>query len=691
MTLASEGDHAQYAKVPESLFENEDADTWPAVHTTCFHCRREALLRAVIRYSTTTSIDLYSFIGGATLEAKDYEARSTVENFVDMAEGGVNDVINVLLERHWLQSNTNLGSLLDQAVASARYSRAEIDDYESEDDMLSDDEEDSYDMLQNQEENGIRLLAITAWARSRIMDGNWVTPNDLWYVSMGQLPHDSPWDPSVLSPTLHPVPYWLQSPSSDQNSHSINTLGKDNDGDASMSTIDESSLVHYPTVERFTPLPSHRFVQLTSTCFRNTLREILYEPLRRLVYQFAREAQAAKQDPCVRLSRVGLDDVLTMLRDEKVWYVVNSTHGNARLAHHIPYIPISTENMAPMTKNLLENFWREACAPLFQCRCSICDRALQKQAQGQTPQRPSVPQEAVAQVVSPPVKPPELHPARHPEENILLEDDEEGGKNEEVIGNEQDAIVMNVDVVDVDVELNAVNATLTPSDTGSGSASDAESNRSRKRSSASVDGDEDDINNSPSPGKSVVLGNSGVSELPRKRQRTTNSDNAEADDGDEYENDDDGNYDDDDAEEEVEEEEEVNVNSLPKGEPREVPIIVSSETPPEERGGTTRRPSSSPASSVFSSLSSGSESASSSPLSTSSDSFLLPSVSNRPLVLPSSVSPIKPGLDEGVAGVAPGSNGGIEDTVRIRGKDDSPTLLYGGDDNTQEGMRRYYA
>lgn len=136
VTLASEGDHGQFAKVPESLFENEDFDTWPSVHTTCFHCRREALLRSVAHYSSTTSIDLFTFIGGPTLEAKDYEARSTIENFVDMAEGGVNDVINVLLERHWLRINTNLGSLLDQAVASARYSRAEIDDYESEDDML---------------------------------------------------------------------------------------------------------------------------------------------------------------------------------------------------------------------------------------------------------------------------------------------------------------------------------------------------------------------------------------------------------------------------------------------------------------------------------------------------------------------------------------------------------------------------
>lgn len=135
VSLASLGDHNQLAKVPESLFENEDFETWPTVHTTCFHCRRDALLRTVVFYSNS-SINLFDFIGGPNLDTKDYEARSTVDSFVDMAEGGVNDVINVLLERHWLRANTNLASLLDQAVASARYSRAEFEDYESEDEIL---------------------------------------------------------------------------------------------------------------------------------------------------------------------------------------------------------------------------------------------------------------------------------------------------------------------------------------------------------------------------------------------------------------------------------------------------------------------------------------------------------------------------------------------------------------------------
>lgn len=135
ISLASLGDHSQLGKVPESLFENEDFETWPHVHTTCFHCRRDALLRTTTLYSSPDR-NLFEFLGGPSLDTKDYEARSTVDSFVDMAEGGVNDVINVLLERHWLRTNTNLGSLLDQAVARARYSRAELEEYESEDEML---------------------------------------------------------------------------------------------------------------------------------------------------------------------------------------------------------------------------------------------------------------------------------------------------------------------------------------------------------------------------------------------------------------------------------------------------------------------------------------------------------------------------------------------------------------------------
>ncbi|KAF8589499.1 hypothetical protein K439DRAFT_1628723 [Ramaria rubella] len=377
VTLASISDEAQLGKLPESLFENEDFETWPTVHTTCFHCRRDALLRTVVMYSNP-ALNLFDFIGGPNLDTKDYEARSTVDSFVDMAEGGVNDVINVLLERHWLRANTNLGSLLEQAVASVRYTRAEFEEYESEDEMISDDDEESYDMLQSHEESGVRTLAVTAWARARILDGNWVTPGDIWCVATGQVPADCPWNPSLIPPTVHPVPYSLITSPSNASASLSNSEIED-----AMSTepMSPQQSMHYPAPDQHAPLPSFRFAQLTSNCFRTTFREILLDPMRHIVCRLLVEAQGAHQDPCVRLAKLGMDDILTMLRDERTWYV-DSGNG-ARLMHAIPYVPASTENMAPMTRSLLEGVWREACAPLFQCQCSICDRALRNQGQGQ--------------------------------------------------------------------------------------------------------------------------------------------------------------------------------------------------------------------------------------------------------------------------------------------------------------------
>ncbi|KAF8525991.1 hypothetical protein BU17DRAFT_41141, partial [Hysterangium stoloniferum] len=375
VSIASHGDHNQLAKVPESLFENEDFDTWPTVHTTCFHCRRDALLRIAALYSNP-SVNLLDFIGGPTLDGKDYEARSTVDNFVDMAEGGVNDVITVVLERQWLRVNTNLGSLLDQAVASARYSRAEMEDYESEEEMLSDDEEESYDMLQSQEENGVRTLAITAWARARILDGNWITPADVWCMNTGQVPVDSAWDPSLLTPTVHPVPHSLQTSPSNNSSSSTSEMEDVMSTEPGPPT---QHMIHYPPLDIHTTMPSYRFAQITANHFRTTFRDIIFEPMRTIVLRIMNEAQMAAQDPCVRLAKLDMDDVLILLRDEPTWHV-DSGHGT-RLMHAIPYVPVTTQNMAPMTRNLLESLWKEACAPLFQCQCSICDRAIQKQSQ----------------------------------------------------------------------------------------------------------------------------------------------------------------------------------------------------------------------------------------------------------------------------------------------------------------------
>ena len=234
-------------------------------------------------------------------------------------------------------------------------------------------------MLQSQEEGGVRTLAVTAWARARIMDGNWVSPLDIWNVGAGQVPPESTWNPSYLPPTLHPVPYSLQtSPSNKSTTLSSSEI---EDALSAESTSPSHQPMHYPAPEPHTPLPSLRFAQLTANCFHSSFRDILLDPMRHIVLRVVLEAQEARQDPCVRLGKLELDDVLALLRDERTWYV-NSASGS-RLMHAIPYVPANSRNMAPTTSTLVMAVWRDACSPLFNCQCSICDRALRNQGHSQ--------------------------------------------------------------------------------------------------------------------------------------------------------------------------------------------------------------------------------------------------------------------------------------------------------------------
>ncbi|KAH7908275.1 hypothetical protein BJ138DRAFT_1013156, partial [Hygrophoropsis aurantiaca] len=49
-----------------------------------------------------------------------------------------------------------------------------------------------------------------------------------------------------------------------------------------------------------------------------------------------------------------------------------------KLLHPIPYVPITLAQMPHHSLEAFKMVWREACAPLYQCRCSICERAMIK-------------------------------------------------------------------------------------------------------------------------------------------------------------------------------------------------------------------------------------------------------------------------------------------------------------------------
>lgn len=315
-------------------------------------------------------------------------------------------------------------------------------------------------MLQSQEEGGIRDLAIAAWARNRILDGNWVTPTDMWFARTGQLSHDSDWNPNFVTPSVHPIPYLLPSSSDDM----------DDSGDAKQQQL------HSPTADQHAPFPSYRFAQLAFNCFKSAFHSLLQEPLRHTVARLYSQARATGQDACVLIAKVTLDDVLGFLREERTWYVDKGQ--GPQLQHAIPYVPINIENMPPITRALFQTIWRDACQPFFACQCTICLRVMNKQADIQgvseashTPMVPSVPPRSTPVQVA------------------------------DTLGQ----IVLDTDM-STDVPLNDDDALPSPAVS---QLSQSSPRMSRKRSSAELDDPPD-----------IPLPSSNVSDSPRKRQRT---------------------------------------------------------------------------------------------------------------------------------------------------------------------------
>ncbi|KAJ7105370.1 hypothetical protein C8R44DRAFT_746062 [Mycena epipterygia] len=95
-----------------------------------------------------------------------------------------------------------------------------------------------------------------------------------------------------------------------------------------------------------------------------------------------------------------------------------------RLLRPIPYVPKTIAHLPPYSLEALKAVWREACAPLYHCRCSICERAnaAAQAAQGGNP-TVAIPPATTARAQS--VKP------EHPSEPLVLQlpaEDDTGGR-----------------------------------------------------------------------------------------------------------------------------------------------------------------------------------------------------------------------------------------------------------------------
>ncbi|EEB93095.1 hypothetical protein MPER_08298, partial [Moniliophthora perniciosa FA553] len=230
-------------------------------------------------------------VGGRKLRSIDWETKTTVDYFVDLGEGSINDVINLALERYWLRKHTRLPDMMSQALAASRLiGHATDEDLEELSSEIDEEDEDDTEFLQMTEDSGVKDLALGDWARHRILDGHWISPADEWYGHK-------------KSPVraVHPCPWTVE-----------------NDRDDEQAQGEEE----HPTraVLREEMPPSFALCELAFQAHRKQMRIILLPAMKNIVRRLVLECGADGVDPAIRATKLSMDDVMKELRDEAVWF-----------------------------------------------------------------------------------------------------------------------------------------------------------------------------------------------------------------------------------------------------------------------------------------------------------------------------------------------------------------------------------
>lgn len=274
--------------------ENDDVDTWPGIHTTCRSCREEWLWRRVAGNPKEREA-----VGGHKWDSPDWETRQTVESFIEIGEGAIQDVINLANDKLWLRKNTKLPDMLEQAMAATRYNREE-NGYTSDGDLLSDveDEDDPELMSLTEDAGGIKDLALNDWARNRLLDGYWTSPADQWY---GYTVHGLP----TAVKAIHPTPW-----------------NRDAMYEGAMEEGITGDMVEHPRPTTFNAdvPPSYQLCEQAFHAFQRQMRGILLPAMKNIVRRLVIECQADGLDPAIRATRMDMEDVARELRDEASWY-----------------------------------------------------------------------------------------------------------------------------------------------------------------------------------------------------------------------------------------------------------------------------------------------------------------------------------------------------------------------------------
>ena len=289
-----------------AIAENEDTEYWPQIESTCRHCRVELLWRVCNdrepHPDTGYPLEVEA-IGGRGFVAADWETRQAVDAFVEMGEGTIREVINLAMEKLWLRKNTKMADMMNLAMATSRQQSRHSsggygslgfggDLYENEEDLseleAEEEEEDPELMSITEEAGGVRDLAINDWARTRILEGHWISPADQWF----QQEHQDP--PFPYFPAKHPCPWNI----------SMEDAGQPH---PSQSLV----LSSVP--------PSAGLCTAAFEAFKRQLRALLLPAMTNIVRRIVMECAADGTDACVRTTRMNVEDVAEALRDGDCW------------------------------------------------------------------------------------------------------------------------------------------------------------------------------------------------------------------------------------------------------------------------------------------------------------------------------------------------------------------------------------
>ncbi|KZT65420.1 hypothetical protein DAEQUDRAFT_528389 [Daedalea quercina L-15889] len=430
-TMEGEAEYAQGLSV--CAVENEDDQTWPGVDTTCRMCRKQWIWLSA-KHDT---LEREAVGGGPQLATDDWETRQAIEAFADLGEGMIKDVLELAKEKYWYKVNTKLSDMLSQALAASKFAgRVEgPEGYVSEDELSEEEDEDAELVSITEDAAGIRELAITDFARNRILDGHWVNPTDefnmRWVSTSANTPraqHPCPWNAgSVFDGAL-----------------------EEGEGHTD---ADGGELAHPrpKTIAALRP-PTYNISSMAYQAYVKQFRDIVYPAMQNVVRRLAAECTADGKDPVAVAREMSVDDVARALRDEAVWRTgvdwlewranqdrrrrrekekdddAESTssrsseshmtspglstttlqttpspppssvkdddamsspvsalppalesgpiHKSPQLMHPIPYVPLKVSHLPEYSIGTFRSAWQSACAPLYQCYCSICQRRI---------------------------------------------------------------------------------------------------------------------------------------------------------------------------------------------------------------------------------------------------------------------------------------------------------------------------